>query len=42
MANRRHKPRWIAAKLRQIEVRVRQGMARADAIREVRNAKQTC
>jgi transposase-like protein len=36
MANRRHKPEEIVTKLRQVE-----GMARIDAIREVRITEQT-
>ena len=36
MANKRHKPEEIVTKLRQVEVLVGQGMARIDAIREVR------
>ena len=38
MANKRHKPAEIVRTLRQYDVRVGQGMARVDAIREVRNA----
>jgi transposase len=41
MANRRHKPEEIVTKLRQVEVLVGQGMARIDAIREVRITEQT-
>ena len=41
MANKRHKPEEIVTKLRQIEVLVGQGMARVDAIREVRITEQT-
>ena len=37
MATRRHKPEGIVTKLRQVEVLVGEGMARVDAIREVRN-----
>ena len=36
MANNRHKPEEIVTKRRQVEVLVGQGMARIDAIREVR------
>ncbi len=41
MASKRHKPEEIVAKLRQVEVLVGQGMARIDAIREVRKTEQT-
>ncbi|WP_188479901.1 IS3 family transposase [Primorskyibacter flagellatus] len=41
MATKRHKPEEIVTKLRQIEVLVGQGMARIDAIREVRITEQT-
>jgi transposase len=41
MAIKRHKPEEIVAKLRQVEVLVGQGMARIDAIREIRIAEQT-
>ena len=41
MAAKRHKPEEIVTKLRQVEVLVGQGMARADAIREVRITEQT-
>ena len=41
MANKRHKPAEIVTKLRQVEVVVGQGMARIDAIREVRITEQT-
>ncbi len=41
MATKRHKPEEIVMKLRQVEVLVGQGMARADAIREVRITEQT-
>ncbi len=41
MANRRHKPEEIDKNLRQVEVLVGQGMARVDAIREVRITEQT-
>jgi transposase len=41
MATKRHKPEEIVTKLRQVEVLVGQGMARADAIREVRITEQT-
>ncbi len=41
MAAKRHKPEEIVSKLRQVEVLVGQGMARIDAIREVRITEQT-
>ena len=41
MANKRHKPEEIVPKLRQVEVLVGQGMARIDAIRQVRIVEQT-
>ncbi len=41
MATKRHKPEEIVKKLRQVEVHVGQGMARVDAIREVRITEQT-
>ena len=41
MANKRHKPEEIVTKLRQGEVLVGQGMARIDAIRQVRIVEQT-
>lgn len=41
MASKRHKPEEIVAKLRQVEVLVGQGMARLDAIREMRITEQT-
>ena len=41
MATKRHKPEEIVTKLRQVEVHVGQGMARVDAIREVRITEQT-
>ena len=41
MATKRHKPEEIVTKLRQVEVLVGQGMARMDAIREVRITEQT-
>lgn len=41
MATKRHKPEEIVTKLRQVEVLVGQGMARVDAIREIRIAEQT-
>ena len=40
MANNRHKPEEIVTKQRQVEVLVGQGMARIDAIREVRITEQ--
>ncbi|BBU54859.1 hypothetical protein KU6B_11240 [Mameliella alba] len=41
MATKRHKPEEIVTKLRQVEVFVGRGMARVEAIREVRIAEQT-
>ncbi len=41
MAAKRHKPEEIVTKLRQVEVLVGRGMARIDAIREVRITEQT-
>jgi len=41
MAIKRHKPEEAVSKLRQVEVLVGQGMARIDAIREIRIAEQT-
>ncbi len=41
MGNKRYKPEEIVTKLRQVEVLVGQGMARVDAIREVRITEQT-
>ena len=41
MATKRHKPEENVTKLRQVEVLVGQGMARVDAIREVRITEQT-
>ena len=41
MANKRHKPEEIVTKLRQVDVVVGQGMARIDAIRQVRLVEQT-
>ena len=38
--NKRHKPEEIVTKQRQVEVLVGQGMARIDAIREVRITEQ--
>ena len=40
MANKRHKLEEIVTKQRQVEVLVGQGMARIDAIREVRITEQ--
>ena len=40
MANNCHKPEDIVTKRRQVEVLVGQGMARIDAIREVRITEQ--
>jgi hypothetical protein len=41
VANKRHKPEEIVTKLRQVDVLAGQGMARVDAIREVRITEQT-
>ena len=41
MANKRYNPEEIVTKLRQVAVLVGQGMARIDAIRDVRIAEQT-
>jgi len=41
MVTKRHKHEEIVMKLRQVEVLVGQGMARVDAIREVRITEQT-
>ena len=41
MANKRHKPEEIVTKLRQVDVLVGQGMARIDAIGQVRIVEQT-
>lgn len=41
MANKRHKPEEVVQKLRQVDVLVGQGMARVDAICEVRITEQT-
>ncbi len=41
MASKRHKPEEIVRKLRRVDVLVGQGMARVDAIREVRVTEQT-
>ena len=41
MGIKRHKPEEIAAKLRQVEVLVGQGLTRIDAIREVQITEQT-
>ena len=41
MANKRHKPEEFVTKLRQVEVLVGQGMARIDAIRQIRIVEQT-
>jgi transposase len=41
MGSKRHKPEEIVTKLRQVEVLVGQGMARIDAIREIRITEQT-
>lgn len=41
MATKRHKPEEIVTKLRQVEVFVGRGMARVEAIREVRITEQT-
>ena len=41
MATKRHKPEEIVTKLRQVKVLVGQGLARVDAIHEVRVTEQT-
>ena len=41
MANKRHKPEEIVIKLRQVDALVGQGMARIDAIRQIRIVEQT-
>ncbi len=41
MAIKRHKPEEVVTKLRQVEVLVGRGMARIDAIREIRITEQT-
>lgn len=41
MGNKHYKPEEIVTKLRQVEVLVGQGMARVDAIREIRITEQT-
>ena len=41
MANKQHKPEEIVTKLRQVEVLVRQGKARLDAIRSISVSEQT-
>ena len=41
MGTKRHKPEEIVTKLRQVEVLVGQGIARVEAIREVRITDQT-
>ena len=41
MGIKRHKPEEIVTKLRQVDVLVGQGMARIDAIRQVRIVEQT-
>ncbi len=41
MGSKRHKREKIVTKLQQVEVLVGQGMARVDAIREVRITEQT-
>ncbi len=41
MANKRHKPEEIVRKLGQVDVLVRQGMVRVDAIREVHITETT-
>ena len=41
MSTKRHKPEEIVNKLRQVEVLVGQGMARIEAIRQIRIAEQT-
>ncbi len=42
MAAKRHNPEELVTKLRQVEVLVGQGMARIEAIGEVRITEQTC
>ena len=41
MGIKRHRPEEIVTKLRQVEVLVGQGMARADAIRQISITEQT-
>lgn len=41
MANKRPKPEEIVSKLRQVEVLIRQGMSRHDAIRQIGVVEQT-
>ena len=41
MANKRHEPEDIVQKLPQVDVLVGQGMARMDAIRQVRTTDRT-
>lgn len=41
MGIKRHKPEEIVSKLRQVDVLVRQGMRRPDAIRQVSITEQT-
>lgn len=41
MATKRHKPEEIVSKLRQVDVLVGQGFARADAIRQMSITEQT-
>ena len=41
MANKRPKPKEIAAKLRQVEVLIGQGLSRLDAIRQIGVVEQT-
>jgi hypothetical protein len=41
MANKRHKPEEIVTKLRQVDVLVGQGIARIDAIRQIRIVEQS-
>ena len=41
MTNKRPKPEEIVSKLRQVEVLMRQGMARLDAIRQIGVVEQT-
>ena len=41
MTGKRYKPEEIVLKLRQVDVLVRQGMARPDAIRQVSIMEQT-
>ena len=42
MKIQQYKPEEIVTKLRQVEVLVRQGMARIDAVRQISIIEQTC